>query len=144
MKPEDFLTLSVLTIEDFKRAGAEIDGMRFEAVHCMDQFALGLPDNAAVQLLHNGCNTGKHDSPEHPAGEAIDITIIGHQPPVWEVVCRLAYSGFKAIGVYLNYKGIYSYHADICRYRQWAQFIHEDGHREQVALIENLQRFLKK
>lgn len=145
MKSSDFEELGYVTEKMIVDSGGNIEGMNFDAVFWFDQFAADMNDVHGFKVLicHNGCNSGNHKSKEHEDGHAIDFYFDGKTPAVWHVVCELAFYGFKAIGVYLNQKGAYSFHADNVRYRQWGMWTDKAGVRHSVAIVNDLKGCIK-
>jgi len=146
MKPEQFKTLTYITSEMLTvHANAKVEGMDYDTVLKMDNFASDMMDYGyCVRFLMDGCNTGKHSSPEHPKGKAIDFTLertrpdLPEHPNIWMIITMLCYHGFKAIGVYKNSKGYFSFHADPVRHRQWFYLIKSDVERKQLSLLNEI------
>jgi hypothetical protein len=112
--------------------------MDAETVYYLDNFALMIRP-AKVELVFNGCNTGEHESKEHPQGKAIDFTIVGKPfPPIPHTVGMLYYCRFRGVGVYINQEGFYSFHADTGEhFRQWAKYEDKEGQWHFMGLIND-------
>lgn len=144
MSPDSLHELRYITKAMLEQASANIPGMQLDSVMKLDRFAEKMMDDGfKVTLVFNGCNSGEHLSPEHASGQAIDFAFDGSVPPVWRVVCALAYEGFKAIGVYINQARIFSFHADPVRYRQWGRWKDKAGIWHEVSLLTDMEKFIK-
>lgn len=124
-------------------SGGDALKMHMDTMFNFDNFCNSmLDDGFKVYICKGGCNSGYHDSPEHNEGKAIDFYFEKTPSNLWFVVNRLCYHRFHSVGVYLNQKRIYSFHADTGRYRQWGMWTDKNGTRHQVALIDNLQQYI--
>jgi hypothetical protein len=137
MNREDLSYFSIITEDKLIATGANIDGLDFDMIMSFEKFSVELPLETSFEFVHNGLNSGTHQSPEHAQGKAGDFILINCRMPLIEIIARLTAYGFRAIGVYCNHKGIYSYHADKERWRQWACKIDENGNRKMFALIND-------
>jgi hypothetical protein len=136
----DFANMLWLTEKMIRDIGGNPDAMNEFALCAFDQFAFGMEANhVKVVLMHNGMNSGKHTSKEHPEGKAIDFALVARTyPPIIEIMMRAAFCGFTGFGVYYNSKGIYSYHVHTGpRFASWQTRILADGTRKTGALIND-------
>ena len=127
MKPIDFIHIRHFTLEDVHDSGADLDGVQYDTIYNLDRLCemYGRP----ISILRNGLNSGSHASTEHRDGLAVDVFVGDINKAAAVKLCLMAAAcGFSAIGVYLNERGVYSFHFAISkRWRTWRAEKGEDG-----------------
>jgi hypothetical protein len=130
MTREELLTIPNVSESELAAAGADIAGLDYVAMSCFSALrrSLRLKDCAAP-FVHNGLNSGNHQSEEHAKGKAIDFVICG-PITLFDVIAYMVRAGFNGIGVYHN--GVaYSSHGDIGKIRSWRR----KGHKENGVTV---------
>ena len=114
MNEKDFLFIEGFTASEVRATGANLKDVQFRTL-----YSLGLMrgllrvhySNCKIRLLPNGLTTGKHKSPAHARGDAVDWYSNKKIRDEDFIVCA-AVSGFRDLGIYWNGK-IKSYHTAI-------------------------------
>lgn len=125
MKPENFKQYNIVNFstEEIEATGAELKDVRLQTIQTLQNYR-GLVGRR-VKFVNNGITTGKHKSPEHLNGLAVDVYHVPADGEVdWKRSVYLALeSGFKGIGVYFNYETkLYTFHFDLGKFRMWCGY----------------------
>lgn len=108
MTKENFKLITYFTQKEIETTGAKIEDIDFRTLKTLDRLRskIGIP----IKLQINGITTGRHSSPYHKFGKAVDFYFI--KPINFRLVYdKMLLIGFNGIGIYWNGK-MYSYHGD--------------------------------
>jgi hypothetical protein len=119
MLSEEFYDLLNFTELEVGETGANFGDVSYCLMLTTQTFRTNIARR--VHICKNGLTTGKHDAEEHPNGIAIDFYLDPRdgKVDVKEVVFHMILAGFKGIGVYINKNGMYTFHGDLGRRRDW-------------------------
>lgn len=114
MHSKDFVEFDIncVTPEDVAKTGAKIADVSLILMLRLQAFSTLIPYK--IVLLENGMTSGKHSSPLHLRGYAVDVAFNSEQSKIkiydlWKAAIQ---AGFTGIGVYWN--GVaYSMHLDV-------------------------------
>lgn len=141
MTKNDFESIKNITPESVIQSGARIEDVQFLTIHQLDTTSILL--NRTIIILPNGLTSGKHSSPLHPRGLAVDFCLreVDGEIDPQDIVFNLVVAGFRGIGVYHN-GAAYSFHADIRKdFGSWSRWRkHREVKWKEQALINDPRR----
>lgn len=119
----DLYNITCTDKEKIEDTGAKLSDVNVYTIIKLQDFI----DESKIDfaLIKNGITTGRHSSPLHPKGLAVDIAVITNQKIY--IVWKIAIKHFCGVGLYWNGK-IYSLHLDMRpRPGYWSGTKNSDG-----------------
>lgn len=114
MLDQDFITYGIASFspKEITDTGASLESVKLETMVRLQKFRSLL--GCSVHLCTNGLTTGRHNSPYHPKGLAVDfyLKIDSNSVKILDLFKASLEAGFKGIGIYYNGKA-YSFHFDL-------------------------------
>ena len=119
MTDYSFSLLSRLSRREVEKTGANMETLEFDTLYKLNMLILKWSSyvkwDEPIYIFKNGINSGKHVSPGHKKGLAVDVyhgrKIADHEAV--RFVLMAVQCGFSRVGVYKNHKNYYSFHLEV-------------------------------